>query len=108
MVTQIREKVQQVVTGAEMRELHLFLDAASAVDGRLPDPSSVTATLTREHPKLGQLLKDGFIVLTGIRQREGIWAYERDAPEKGGWIIDQSGPRQVTAAEFKQLVPQKS
>jgi hypothetical protein len=104
LVSQVRQKVEQVVTAAEMKDLHLFMDAASAVEGRLPNVETIRAAVSRENPKLGQLLQDGSIVLTGIRQREGIWAYEKDAPERGGWIIDQSGPRQVTAAEFRQLL----
>jgi hypothetical protein len=33
-------------------------------------------------PKLAAHLRDGSIVLTGIRSREGIWAYTRD-PQSG-------------------------
>lgn len=104
LVSQIKDKTQQIVTAAEMKDLHLFMDAASAVEGRLPTAEIVRQSVMKENPQLARLLQDGHIVLTGIRQREGIWAYEKDAPEKGGWIVDQSGPRQVSADEFRRLL----
>ncbi|MCX7700143.1 MAG: hypothetical protein N2039_04640 [Gemmataceae bacterium] len=104
LVSQIKDKAEQMVTAVEMKDLHLFMDAASAVEGRLPNADVIREAVAKENPQLAKLLQDGRIILTGIRQREGVWAYEKDAPEKGGWIIDQSGPRQVTAEEFQRLV----
>lgn len=104
LVSQIKDKAEQIVTAAEMKDLHLFMDAASAVEGRLPNADVIREAVAKENPQLAKLLQDGRIILTGIRQRESVWAYEKDAPEKGGWIIDQSGPRQVTGEEFQRLV----
>ena len=34
---------------------------------------------------------------------EGLWAYEKDAPTKGGWVLTQVGESRVSAAEFANL-----
>jgi hypothetical protein len=93
----------RAVAQAEMKDIHLFIENASAVDGKMPKPSAVYealvaagATKAAEHVRLGS------IVLTEATQREAIWAYDARALTNGGLVVSQNGVETLTAAELNQ------
>lgn len=100
-VQKVRGAVQRAVTQNEMKGLHLFIENASAATGRMPTKDQVMDTVKKEDAKLYQFLQDGLIVLTDIKTREGIWAFEKDAATNGGFILSQNGVERLTADEVK-------
>lgn len=102
LVQQIAGKVKETVTAFEMKDLHLFIEYSSSASGQMPPNEVIIEYTKKENPKLGKLLEDGTIILTGTKVRESVWAYEKDSDTKGGWIITNNGPEKVTAEQFKQ------
>jgi len=101
----VRGAVVRTVTAAELKDLHLFMTNAKLNLGRVPTSQETWAEISQPtgNPKLTQLIKDGWIVLVPNPQDEGLWAYDKNAPTQGGWILMHSEPRRVTAQEFAQL-----
>ena len=102
LVQRISGKVKETVTAFEMKDLHLFIEYASSGTGQMPNNDVIVEYTKKENPKLGKLLDDGTIILTGTKVRESVWAYEKDSETKGGWVITNIGPQKMTAEEFKQ------
>ena len=98
----VRAAAKRAVTQAEMHDLHLFIETASLASDRMPAKEFILETMKKENRKLSEMLQDGSIVLTGIQKREGVWAYEKDAPTKGGFILSQNGVERLSAEEVKQ------
>jgi hypothetical protein len=93
----------RVVALAEMKDIHLFIENASVVDGKMPKPSEIyEALVAGGAKKAAEHVRLGSIVLTGATQRESIWAYDAGALTKGGYAISQNGVETLTAAELKQ------
>lgn len=102
-VQNVRKAGQRVVTANELRSLHLFVNDASLVSDRMPSKEEILAAAKQAGDrKLAEFIQDGTIVLTGAKRREEIWAYEKDAPTNGGWVVTSSGPEQMSAAQLKQ------
>lgn len=95
--------VAKPVSKADMNEVWIFIENASLVSGKMPAPDLVLAALIQAKSPAADLVRDGSISLTGARAREGVWAFERNAPTLGGWVATQNGPEQVTAAQFAAL-----
>jgi hypothetical protein len=93
----------RAVALAEMKDLHLFIENASVVDGRMPKPSEIYEALVAAGArKAAEHVKLGSIVLTEATQRESIWAYDYRALTNGGYAISQNGVETLTAAELRQ------
>jgi hypothetical protein len=105
-VQNVRKAAQRAVTQNEMHNLHITMEAASTETGRLPSKDFILRTVQKEDPRLYQALQEGLIVLTEIPTREGIWAYEKDAPTNGGFVISQSGVERLPADQVKQRLKQ--
>ena len=101
----VRGAVDRVVTAAELHDLHLFMSNAKLASGRVPTSQETWAALNEPggNQKLVSLIKDGFLILVPNPPEEGLWAYSKEAPTQGGWVLTHSEPRRVTAAEFAQL-----
>ena len=101
----VRGAVNRVVTAAELHDLHLFMTNAKLTSGRVPTAQETWAALTQPggNPKLVKLIQDGILVLVPNPQEEGLWAYSKEAPTQGGWVLTHSEPKRVTAQEFAQL-----
>lgn len=99
-----RKAAQRMVTAHELRNIHIFIN--SALD--MPSKEQIIAALKQEDPKAYQLIQEGAIVLTGAKSRESIWAYEKDAPTQGGWVVLASGPDRLTAEQVQQLLKQSN
>ena len=98
----VRGAVQRHITAVEMHELHIYIENYSGATGRMPAKETILEVVKKENPKLYQMLQDGSIVLTGLQSREGIWAYQKDAPTQGGWVLSQNGEERLDAAEVKK------
>src|SRR5271166_5543991 len=70
------------LTLAELKDLHLYMDTASGVTGKLPDKVTTVAALKMEKgaANLVKAIEDGSLVLTGATSRDDVWAYVKDAP----------------------------
>ena len=78
-----------LLNGASPRPLHVSLSSGDQLVG---------------YDQAARDFKSGDIILTGATKRESVWAFERKAPTKGGWITTQNGPEEVTAAEFARRI----
>jgi hypothetical protein len=95
----------KLVTKADMNEVWVFAENFSQANGgKMPPPELILAALVKEKAAAAELVKSGDITLTGATKRESVWAFERKAPTKGGWIATQNGPEEVTAAEFARRI----
>jgi hypothetical protein len=90
------------INGPQMHGLQLHITTMELANNRMPSKEEILAYVKKEDPKLSKLLEEGVIVLTGATTREGVWAYEKDAPTNGGWVITGSGESKMTAEELKQ------
>ena len=106
-VQNVRKAAQRAVTQAEMHDLRLFIETASLASDRMPSKEFILDTMKKENRRLHEMLVDGSIILTGISKREGVWAYEKDAPSKGGFIITQSAVERLSAEEVKQRLAEQ-
>jgi len=101
----VRGAVNRVVTAAELHDLHVFMNTAKLSSGRVPTSQETWAALTQPggNPQLVKLIQDGILILVPNPQEEGLWAYSKEAPTQGGWVLTHSEPKRVTAQEFAQL-----
>lgn len=90
----------RTVTRDDMNEVWIFIENSSLATGQMPPPELTYAALVRTNAKAAELVRDGSIILTGTRHRDSIWAFERFAPTRGGWVASHNGPEHLTAAEF--------
>ncbi len=103
VIGEILDKPRQIVTMEEMHDLHLYM-AGEEVNGQMPTKEMVFAYAKKDNPKLWKLLDSGAIVLTGTKNRDSLWAYEKDAPTKGGWVVDGRGQTKMSAEEVQKLL----
>jgi hypothetical protein len=101
----VRGAVKRVVTAAELKDLHLFMNTRKLSSGRVPTGQETWAALNEPggNPQLVQLIKDQVLILVPNPPEEGLWAYAAEAPTQGGWVLTHSEPKRVTAAEFRAL-----
>jgi hypothetical protein len=101
-VQAVRGAVDRAVTAAELHDLHLFMTNAKLAMGRVPTAEETWAEISKPggNPKLTKMIQDGLIILVAKPQEEGLWAYAKEAPTQGGWILSHSQPERVTAQEF--------
>ncbi|MBA2226450.1 MAG: hypothetical protein WHU94_04850 [Thermogemmata sp.] len=98
--------VRPAVTQADMQEVWIYMENASAVSGRLPPPAEVYAALVQTQAKAAELVRSGAIILTGAKNRESVWAFETAALQHGGWVAGPSGVENVSASELKRRLVQ--
>jgi hypothetical protein len=90
------------VTEADMREVWIYMENASAVSGRLPPPVEVYAALVQAKAKSAELVRSGAIILTGARTRDSVWAFEVRALQQQGWVAGPGGVEWVNAPELRR------
>jgi hypothetical protein len=86
----------------QVHDLQLFIAQMEIGEGRMPSKDEILDYAKKENPKLYKLLDEGAFVLTGSKIRESVWAYEKDAPTDGGWVLTNVGEFKMTAEELKQ------
>ena len=91
------EDTKTKLTQNDFKNLHIFMDAASGVTGKLPDKATTVAALKMEKgaANLVKAIEDGSLILTGATSREDVWAYEKNAPDKRRLRPDQQRRRQA-------------
>lgn len=99
----VRGAVERTVTQAELKSLHLFIYNAYSVEGRVPDSTTTYNVIYKEDQKLYNLIKDGFVVLVPNPTPEGVWAYVREVPERGGMVVVQQGVETMTPQKFANM-----
>ena len=102
---EVRGAVNRVVTAAELKDLHIFMSNAKLAMGRVPTSQETWTEINKPdgNRQLAKLIQDGILVLVPNPPEEGLWAYAKEAPTAGGWVLTHSEPRRVTAAEFAEL-----
>jgi len=98
------QAVTRALTANDLKSIQIFMEAASAESGKLPDAATTRAALKMDKGSahLVKLVAEGVIVLTGTTSREDVWAYEKSALEKGGMMLSSNGIDRVTAADLKK------
>lgn len=98
----VRGAATRIVTAAELHDLHLMMNTAKLSSGKVPTKQETWEALNRPdgNQKLRAMIQDGTIVLVDFPQEEGLWAYAKDAPTQGGWVLSHSGPERLTAQDF--------
>ena len=101
VISQIHDKVDEAVIMQMMYDLqlHILQDESS---GTMPTREQVLEYGKTENKKLGDLFDKGWIIIPEKLKRGGIWAYQKETPEKGGWIAIQAGCKKVTAKEYAE------
>jgi hypothetical protein len=103
----VRGAADRMVTAAELHDLHLFMNTAKLSMGHTPTSQETWDALSQPsgNPKLIQMIKEQKIILMPTPGDEGLWAYAKEAPTQGGWILTHNGPERVTAQEFTTRFP---
>jgi hypothetical protein len=83
-----------------MNDVWTYIENRSGVSGKMPSIQEVYAALAAVKSPAADLLRGGSIVLTSATSREAIWAYEANAPTRGGWVASQNGVDMLTALEL--------
>jgi hypothetical protein len=99
----VRGAVQRTVTQVEMHDLHLFMTNAKLSMGHVPTYQETWAALNQPNgnPQLVKLIQDGALIMVPTPQDEGLWAYSKEAPTQGGFVLTHNGPERVTPQEFQ-------
>ena len=103
-VQAVRKAVVRTVTLNEMNNLKLFLNEASLATGTMPDRQTIYDSVLRADPKLAELIRDQVIILTGIPQREGVWAYEVSALQTQGKVLTHNGIETWNAQQLRNAL----
>lgn len=104
VVEKVHSKIKESIDAQELHGLQQFIAYHEVEFSRMPTKNEIVAFAKKENPRLSKLLQDGTIVLTGTKTRDSVWAYEKDAPTKGGWVVTGSGESKMTAEELKKLL----
>lgn len=86
----------------DMEDVRLLIDTASGASGRMPTPQQVAAFLQQGGSPAFELVQKKAITLTGATTREGVWAYETAAVQRGGLAASANGTETLTAAELRR------
>jgi len=86
----------------DMEDVRLLIDTLSGASGRMPTAQQVTAFLQQGGSPAFGLVQKGAITLTGATTREGVWAYETAAFQRGGLAASANGTETLTAAELRR------
>lgn len=86
----------------DLEDVRIFIDNASGVSGQVPPPQQTLAALQQAGSPAAALVQKGAITLVPARGREGIWAYETAALQRGGLATGSNGTETLTAAELRR------
>jgi hypothetical protein len=89
------------VNKQDMEDVRIFIDNISA-GGTMPAPPQIIAALQQAMSPAHGLIQKGAIILTGVRTREGVWAYETAALQRGGLACGPGGVETLTAVELRR------
>lgn len=101
--------VNRAVNLNEMQNIQKFIQIAELDFNRMPTAQEVAQSLQRSAPKTYELIQSGVIVITGTRNREGIWAYTKDPQSVAGehLVVTGSSCGRMTADELRRLLQEQ-
>ena len=99
----VRKAADRTVTLNELNNLKLFMYSAYTATGQVPNSTTTSTEVYKEDQKLYNLIKDGLVVLVQNPTPEGVWAYTKDVPTAGGFVVTQQGVEKMTPAQFAAL-----
>ena len=100
------QRVPQLNDFANMK---LFIFAYELEHNKMPTIDEIKADL-KNYPDARDVLKkieDGVIILTGTKDKDGLWAYEVDADKAGGIVCVGNSVSRATADEVKKYLEKK-
>jgi hypothetical protein len=100
VISAVHDKIDEAQVMQMMHELHLHVLQEES-GGHMPTPDQIRDYANKESPSLKKVLDKGWIIIPDKISRGSIWAYQKDTPEKGGWIVIQAGATKVSAEEYK-------
>lgn len=107
-VQAVRKAAGRAVTQNEMNNIRTFIEDASLASGQMPTAQQTFQALQQGARATAKLVEDGDIILTGTRQREGIWAYTKEAVSTTGehLVVNGSGVQRMTPQQIRQALGQ--
>ena len=103
-VQNVRKAAQRSATLNDFHQLGRFMTQLELESNTMPQPAEVKAYIQRDAPKIVALIDDGSIILTGTRNRGGLWAYEVEADTLGGVGLVGGTAQRMKADEIKQML----
>ena len=101
----VRQAARRAVAINDMANLGKFVTQQEIELGKMPSAAEITAALKADpsYRTIAGLIADGTIVLTGSKNKSGLWAYETEADTKGGIGLVAGVPNRYSADEIKNL-----
>jgi hypothetical protein len=105
----VRKAATRAVNQNELNNIRTFIEAASVASGQMPPAQETVQSLQREAPATYKQIAEGAIVITGTRQREGIWAYTTDPQSTTGehLIVTKDGVGRMMPDQLRQMLTQQ-
>jgi hypothetical protein len=108
----LKNSVQAGKRVAQMHDfdqMKFFIFAYELENNRMPTIDEIKADL-KNYPDAREILKkidEGVIILTGTKDKNGLWAYEVDADKAGGIICLGNSVSRASADDVKKYLGQK-
>lgn len=94
----------RVVNLAELKDLHLGIFQAMQLDpNEMPPDLTEVKEIVRQNSKTQKLLADEVVILTGSRNKTGIFAYTQ-WPQRAGkhYVVTRQGVEEMAPADLKK------
>jgi len=91
----------------EMQQIGQLVSVTVQVDDRMPSAAEIKTDLQRGSAKLAALVADGTVILTGTKDKRGMWAYEIDSDKAGGIALVSGTPGRYTAQQITAMLQKK-
>lgn len=104
-----KRAAERMAQMTDFDQMKFFIFAYELENNRMPTVAEIKADL-KQYPDARQILKkidDGVIILTGTKDKYGLWAYEVDSEKIGGIICLGNSIKRATADEVKELLGKK-
>ncbi|QEL17021.1 hypothetical protein [Limnoglobus roseus] len=105
-IQNVRQAAKRTVALSDMHQLGIMILQYDLDNNKLPTVSEIKAMLTGDGASIRKQIDEGTIILTGTKDKAGLWAYEVDADRAGGIVL--TGPsanaRRASADEVKALL----
>jgi hypothetical protein len=102
----VRNAAARTVNDVALKNLHDAISISESVDGAMPTADAIKKdkAVTQDKQLVG-LINDEVIILTGAKNKDGIWAYTQ-WPQRAGehYIIKASGRDSMPAAELEKAL----
>ena len=102
----VRQAARRAVAMNDLHNLGLSVEMAYNETGKMPSAGEVKQ-LAKQTPVLAAAIEDGSLVVTGTSEHGGVWAYEADAPEKGGLALIGPTPQRMDSLDLTNKLKQQ-